>query len=45
MPFIDVRAGNARQGCHLLMSGQEMLKQGCHLLMSKQEMLGRDAIY
>ena len=25
MPFIDVRTGNARQGCHLLMSEQEML--------------------
>ena len=24
MPFIDVRTGNARQGCHLLMSEQEM---------------------
>ena len=24
MPFVDVRTGNARQGCHLLMSEQEI---------------------
>ena len=53
MPFIDVRTGNARQGFHLLMSGQEMLGRDAiyccqnrkHLLMSEQEMLDRDAIY